>query len=84
MKDRTIIGIGVLALGGIVVITMSALNRDRNRCKALEGEVGKSVSCGIYDARPNVCARFPPGSWGCNWAREMAGLPFKPYVYGGY
>lgn len=28
------------------------------RCKALEGEIGKQVSCSIYENRPSVCRAF--------------------------
>lgn len=28
------------------------------RCIALEGEVGKQVSCGIYGLRPSTCREF--------------------------
>lgn len=28
------------------------------RCIALEGEVGKQVSCGIYSLRPTTCREF--------------------------
>jgi Fe-S-cluster containining protein len=41
------------------------------RCVALEGVVGKSVSCSIYSARPNVCRQFEAGSEGCLSAREQ-------------
>ncbi len=43
------------------------------RCKALEGEVGASVRCGIYDQRPAICREFPPGSDGCRFARKQMG-----------
>ena len=40
------------------------------RCVALEGEVGCSVSCAIYEKRPSVCRRFEAGSPGCLEARS--------------
>lgn len=39
------------------------------RCIALEGEVGKSVSCSVYEIRPPVCRRFEPGSDLCKKVR---------------
>jgi Fe-S-cluster containining protein len=35
------------------------------RCKALQGTVGVSVSCMIYELRPAVRQAFPRGSDGC-------------------
>lgn len=52
-----------------------------NRCKALEGEIGKEVSCSIYANRPSVCRAFevisPEGVQNprCKKAREHYGLP---------
>lgn len=41
-----------------------------NRCVALDGEVGKCVSCKIYESRPSSCQRFVPGSELCIEARK--------------
>lgn len=41
-----------------------------NRCIALCGTVGKSVSCSIYEHRPQACARFEKGSPLCVEARK--------------
>lgn len=46
-----------------------------DRCCALQGEVGKSVSCSIYKNRPNVCRQFKPGTAGCEMVRRSFGLP---------
>lgn len=43
-------------------------------CIALEGRVGRRVSCEIYDGRPSACRHFRPGSAECKLAREEAGL----------
>jgi uncharacterized protein len=50
------------------------------RCVALEGRIGKNVSCRIYDRRPTGCRNFA-GSWEpgqnnglCNRARSIHGL----------
>jgi len=40
------------------------------RCVALEGQLGVSVKCSIYDIRPPVCRRFEPGSDLCKKARR--------------
>jgi Fe-S-cluster containining protein len=54
------------------------------RCCALEGRIGKSVSCQIYPNRPSPCRNFEPsfshGSHGqknprCDAARAAHGLP---------
>jgi Fe-S-cluster containining protein len=50
-------------------------------CKALEGEIGKQVSCSIYENRPSVCRAFevisPVGvqNTRCKKARVYFGLP---------
>jgi len=44
-------------------------------CIALEGEVGKQVSCGIYGQRSSTCREFEAGSEDCNRARSMHGMP---------
>ena len=31
------------------------------RCVALEGEVGRSCACSIYEGRPTVCREYEPG-----------------------
>jgi len=47
-------------------------SRGNCRCKALEGVVGRRVSCGIYDRRPSVCRKFEPGTDVCDYARRLA------------
>lgn len=55
--------------------------KDKKPCKALEGEIGKHVSCSIYENRPSVCRAFevisPEGVQNprCKRAREFYGLP---------
>jgi Fe-S-cluster containining protein len=45
---------------------MKGTNRQLPRCIALRGEVGKQVSCAIYEQRPTSCREFneyePDGS----------------------
>ena len=43
-------------------------------CVALNGAVGASCSCGIYEARPRACREFEPGSEVCLAAREEFGI----------
>lgn len=43
-------------------------------CAALEGSVGQSVSCSVYDCRPIICREFQPGDEQCLHARERAGI----------
>lgn len=50
------------------------------RCVALAGEVGKNVSCSIYERRPSPCRAFAPEAGGgrgdiaCGNARRQHGL----------
>jgi hypothetical protein len=50
------------------------------RCIALEGSVGHSVHCTIYDRRPAACRDFAPlsmlgmGDESCDEARRRHGL----------
>lgn len=46
-----------------------------SRCEALVGTIGERVACGVYEARPGVCRRFPVGSAECQEARKLANLP---------
>jgi len=46
-----------------------------NRCAALQGEVGKSTRCSIYDLRPDVCRACMPGDPECLIARRRHNLP---------
>lgn len=39
-------------------------------CACLEGSVGTSVRCAIYEQRPSLCREFSPGGWGCLEARR--------------
>jgi Fe-S-cluster containining protein len=44
------------------------------RCIALEGDIGRSVGCGIYDQRPSVCREVMPGDPQCLKARAEHGI----------
>ncbi|EKN5089650.1 YkgJ family cysteine cluster protein [Yersinia enterocolitica] len=60
---------------------MSGTNGKSSRCIALQGEVGQSVSCSIYNDRPPPCHEFEQsGEAGihnpyCDRARAHYGLP---------
>lgn len=56
------------------------------RCVALQGVVGSSVSCSIYENRPTICRSFSrswennSGNMLCDRARAVFGLqPFSQY-----
>ena len=60
---------------------MQGTNARAPRCVALEGEIGKSVSCSIYLDRPGTCREFDPSGLdgvsneACDRARAHYGLP---------
>jgi Fe-S-cluster containining protein len=45
------------------------------RCAALQGEVGKGVSCSIYAQRPSPCRSVEIGDERCIAARAAYGMP---------
>ena len=47
---------------------------DNGRCTALEGTVGSSVACVIYEERPKHCIDYEPGGDQCLKARARLGL----------
>jgi uncharacterized protein len=55
--------------------SMAGTNRCAPRCCALQGEVGKQVTCSVYAARPSPCRELEPGDDRCNKARAHYGLP---------
>lgn len=46
-----------------------------DRCSALDGTVGESTKCSIYELRPEVCRACEAGDTECNLARRRFGLP---------
>ena len=44
-------------------------------CVAFAGKVGGACACAIHPDRPRACREFEPGSPGCRFARQEAGLP---------
>lgn len=45
------------------------------RCVMLQGQVGQSVACGIYEQRSSTCRSVQPGDAQCLKARLHHGLP---------
>ncbi|MBA4741287.1 MAG: YkgJ family cysteine cluster protein [Azoarcus sp.] len=63
------------------IVRMRGTDAAPPRCCALDGEVGVSVHCTIYEQRPGPCRDFAPyaalgiGDPGCEDARRRHGLP---------
>lgn len=57
---------------------MKGTDSHRPHCAALAGEVGKSVSCTIYEQRPSPCREVRTGDDFCQRARQQHGLPPLP------
>jgi Fe-S-cluster containining protein len=47
-------------------------------CVAFTGTIGGSCGCSIYTDRPISCRALEPGSFSCQCARQVAGLPPGP------
>jgi Fe-S-cluster containining protein len=60
--------------GLFVAVNLSGMRCNGDRCSALEGKVGISTTCAVYDARPHVCRACVPGDEACNMARSRFGL----------
>lgn len=50
------------------------LTGEEQRCAALEGRLGKRVSCSIYLVRPQACKVVKPGSKECLRDRRERGI----------
>ncbi|MBD8452895.1 YkgJ family cysteine cluster protein [Serratia rubidaea] len=63
---------------------MQGTNSKSPRCTALDGEIGRAVSCSIYLNRPTPCREFDASgenglrNEACDRARERYGLPPLP------
>jgi Fe-S-cluster containining protein len=63
------------------LVRMRGTDEAPPRCVALEGKVGQSVCCTIYEQRPGPCRDFAPyaplgiGDEACDRARRRYGLP---------
>jgi uncharacterized protein len=58
----------------IVVDKLLRRNGETGSCVHLSGELGKNVSCKIYEERPNICRKFAAGSDRCHALRRYIGL----------
>jgi Fe-S-cluster containining protein len=54
---------------------LTGTNQIPPRCHALQGVVGKAVTCVRYEARPSPCREVQAGDEKCNRARARHGLP---------
>jgi Fe-S-cluster containining protein len=57
----------------IVVDKLLRRNGETGTCIHLSGELGKNVSCEIYDERPSICRKFDAGSDRCHALRRFFG-----------
>lgn len=63
----------------LVYSCMKGTNQANPRCIALQGEVGKQVSCGMYEQRSSSCKEVQIADEQCNKARIAHRLiPFTP------
>ena len=53
---------------------MAGTNAQLPRCHALQGEIGKEVTCTVYAQRPSPCRELQPGDEKCTRARAWYGL----------
>ncbi|MQX65258.1 YkgJ family cysteine cluster protein [Sinorhizobium meliloti] len=54
-----------------VAADLDGMRCESGRCTALEGKLGRSVACKVYDIRPIVCRTCMPGDDECLMAREQ-------------
>ena len=56
---------------------MAGTSQPQPRCVALAGEIGRQVSCGMYEARSSSCKEVQIADAQCNKARAAYGMiPF--------
>ncbi|HEX7114659.1 MAG TPA: YkgJ family cysteine cluster protein [Steroidobacter sp.] len=53
---------------------MAGTGEPQPRCCALDGIIGKAVSCLVYEQRPSPCRELQLGEEKCNRARVRHGL----------
>lgn len=56
--------------GEVIVTRQLRRDPETGNCLALQGELGKSVECGIYEKRPDDCRMFDAGSDKCHALRR--------------
>lgn len=57
-----------------VLACLRGTDQAKPRCAALEGTVGQSVRCTVYDQRPSPCRELQAGDGQCARARQVHGL----------
>lgn len=60
--------------GETIVSRQLRRDAETGNCLAFRGEVGSSVKCGIYEARPDDCRKFEAGSDKCRALRRAYGI----------
>lgn len=66
---------------GIDYAVLKHTDDEIQKCKSLDGDLGKSVSCTKYDVRPTICREFKPSyedgvkNIRCDQARSRVNLP---------
>lgn len=60
---------------GSLFLCMKGTSRKGGRCTALDGEIGRNVSCSIHDRRSSTCREFGDDPERCDQARALHGLP---------
>lgn len=55
---------------------MQGTNQTNPKCVCLKGEIGVSVSCGIYRSRPGPCRKF-----GIQWSLNSAAITERDYIF---
>ena len=58
-----------------VYACMAGTNQAQPKCIALQGEVGRAVSCNVYEHRSSTCQGVQLGDEQCQKARLHHGLP---------
>ncbi|WP_297800248.1 YkgJ family cysteine cluster protein [Arenimonas sp. GDDSR-1] len=53
---------------------MAGTNSSAPRCVALQGRIGESAACSVYDQRSSTCREVQPGDAQCRKARLRHGL----------
>jgi hypothetical protein len=60
--------------GEVTVDRVLRRDPDTGACLSLAGEIGKNISCNIYEERPQTCRDFEAGSDKCHALRRAYGL----------
>lgn len=64
----------------LVAADLSGMRCEDQRCMALEGKIGGTVRCTIYEVRPEVCRECQPNDPECLTARSAHGLPIPDFA----